>query len=136
MRTFALLFTVAAAACGGSRLVRAHPAEGNLQVSGNEITCNGKRYATLKTFFCDPPDWCRAVAVVYEDSGHVAWLWRGAGFDDAIARGAYYNSSTVEEKGLGGAKGLKLSPDGRTVRFSAVFSTYVYDVQEGVLRTE
>ena len=115
-------------------------------VSGNEVTCDGKKFATEKTYLCfDEPCsgkalsgasdcTCQGLAVLYAD-GALAWLYRGSGFDDAIVRGYYQNSRDCETKGLCHAGHIRLSPDGRHLRWSDFFKRYDYSLLDGIQRT-
>lgn len=114
-------------------------------VSGNEVTCDGKKFATVKTYFCFEGPCsdkalsagdctCRGLAVLYKD-GAVAWLYRGEGLDDALVRGNYWNKSDCETKGLCHAGSIRLSPDGRHLRWWNFFKWYDYSLLEGTQRT-
>jgi hypothetical protein len=74
------------------------------------------------------------LAVLYED-GTVAWLYRGNDLDDALVRGRYHSKGDCEGKGLCKAANIRLSPDGRYLRWRTFFARYEYSLLEGTQRT-
>ena len=71
-----------------------------IAAEGADVTCDGKPFATIKTYFCsteaclanalspDGPDCsCSGLAVLYQD-GTVAWLFRGNDLADGTRRTA------------------------------------------------
>jgi hypothetical protein len=110
------------------------------------VTCDGKPFATIKTYFCfteacpanalspaGPKCSCQGLAVLYE-GGTVAWLYRGSDLADALVRGYYEKHGDCETKGLCVAGLIRLSPEGRYLRWWNSFTWYEYSIVEGTRR--
>ena len=71
--------------------------------------------------------------MLYTD-GTVAWLYRGSGLADALVRGSYWNGGDCETKQLCKAGSIRLSGDGRYLRWWNFFDWYEYSLLDGTQR--
>ena len=71
--------------------------------------------------------------MLYE-GGTVAWLYRGNDLADALVRRSYRSKGDCEGKGLCQAASIRLSPDGRYLRWRDFFARYEYSIVEGTRR--